>query len=102
MAALVLVAVDLAADADEAVDDVDLLLLQALVEAARTTAVDATPMVTIVGNFIMAIPSAGHSMCLNALPMQTKQCAWPSSANGARGELHGGNQRVLRLAAQDS
>src|SRR5207245_4669632 len=45
--------------------------------------------------------SAGHSMCLNALLMQTKRCAVRYSANGSVGEHDGGNHRVFSLAAQD-
>ena len=55
-----LVAADEDADPDDAaVDDADLLLLQAVADAARTAAVAVTPTTTIVANFIKgAIPSA--------------------------------------------
>jgi hypothetical protein len=56
----VLVAADEDAEPDDAaVDDADLLLLQAVADAARTAAVAVTPTTTIVANFIkVAIPSA--------------------------------------------
>jgi hypothetical protein len=59
-AAPVLVAVDEDADpGDGVVDDVDLLLLQAVAEVARTTAVAVTAAAAIVENFIQVIPSVG-------------------------------------------
>jgi hypothetical protein len=80
------VAVDEDFDPDAAVaGDVVLLPLQAVAEAASTTAAAVTPTAVIPGNFIKLIPSTGDFVCLNVMPVQIKRRTLRCSANGAVG-----------------